>query len=407
MQNFESYHKSTIPLCAAENIISPFSKIPLSSSLQERYIMNGIYEFCIENNFIGSETLYPFYKLINKQCTTLFGSTYADARTLSGMNSITTVLMSLTKQGDSVMVSMPDCGGHPSIPEICYRLGLKIVSMPYNYDKYDFDYERINKILKSQRIDMIVIAPSDILFAPILNRLEISENTILVYDATQILGLIAGKMLPNPFVQNKNTVLLGGTHKTLPGPTCGLIMTQNTELAKLLDKTINPKYIRNTQMHQIASLILTLIEMEYFGESYQKQVVLNANTLGKSLELKGFNVAKINDVYSQTHQIFIHLNEQLTNFFYKKAIFFGITLNKKEKLLFRNYGLRLGVQEITRYGWNKSEITIISEIFSNIQNNCSDQSTLQLINCLNNNKQVKYCFDSIFIEQVIDRLQQK
>lgn len=398
ISNFNAYHKTTIPLCAAENIMSPFSKLPLNSSLQERYIMNGVEKYSIENNFIGSEYLHPFYELINKQCNILFKSTYSDARTLSGLNCITSVLMSLAKQGDTIMLSSPDCGGHPSIPDICCRLGLEIVEMPYNYDSYDFDYDGINTIIKSQKIDMIVIAPSDIIFVPQLDKIKTIENNILVYDATQTLGLIAGKIIPNPLMQNENVILIGGTHKTLPGPTCGLIMTRNSKLAEIIDKTINPKYLRNTQMHQIASLLLTLIEMEYVGQDYQNKIVSNSNALGKVLELHGFAVASANNIYSETHQIFIHLSKNLTDFFYRKAIYFGITLNKKEKMLFRNTGLRLGSQEITRYDWDMCEIEIIGKIFSNILKNQGKVETEHLIKSLVDKKQIFYCFDKTFVE---------
>lgn len=63
---------------------------------------------------------------------------------------------------------------------------------------------------------------------------------------------------------------MGGTHKTIPGVAKALIMTNSKELASRIDKTINPLYLRNTHMQNVASLILTLIEMEYFSEEYCK-----------------------------------------------------------------------------------------------------------------------------------------
>ena len=119
-QKVSSWNKKSLPLCAAENAISPFSQIPLDTFLQEKYIMGGILEYNSNNNFIGSSNLYEFYDLINKQCATLFSSKYADPRTLSGVNAVTTLLMSLFKEGDTILISNEDCGGHSSMPKICH-----------------------------------------------------------------------------------------------------------------------------------------------------------------------------------------------------------------------------------------------------------------------------------------------
>ena len=64
---------------------------------------------------------------------------------------------------------------------------------------------------------------------------------------------------------------MGATHKTLPGPTCGLIMTNNLKLAQQFDTLINPDYLRNSQLHHIFSLILTLMEI---GNLWRKSIVM-------------------------------------------------------------------------------------------------------------------------------------
>ena len=91
-----------LPLCAAENVMSPFSKIPLDTFLQEKYIMGGTLNYQIGNNFIGSEKLYKIYKLLNQQCKRMYQCEYSDARTLSGVNAVTTLLMSLFSAGGTV-----------------------------------------------------------------------------------------------------------------------------------------------------------------------------------------------------------------------------------------------------------------------------------------------------------------
>lgn len=53
-----------LPLCAAENVASPFSKIPLDTFLQEKYIMGGVMEYQNHSNFVGSKKLFKIYELL-------------------------------------------------------------------------------------------------------------------------------------------------------------------------------------------------------------------------------------------------------------------------------------------------------------------------------------------------------
>lgn len=134
----------------------------------------------------------------------------------------------------------------------------------------------------------------------------------MIFDATQILGLIASDNMENPlnwFNDKQKFILMGATHKTLPGPTCGLIMTNNLELARKFDTLINPDYLRNSQLHHIFSLILTLMELEIYGHQYSSNIIKNANVLACALEKYDFTVLKASSKYTYTHQIFISMPE--------------------------------------------------------------------------------------------------
>ncbi|PZT51909.1 hydoxy methyltransferase [Paenibacillus silvae] len=365
--NYLAKKRLTLPLCAAENRMSPFSKIPLQKDYQERYIMNGINSFSIEDNFIGSEHLYEVYKLVSEQCSKLFSAKYADARTLSGMNCVTSLLMSLTNIGDKIMLSTGSSGGHPSMEYVCKRLGLEIIDMPYNYEEFDLDYERIYDVLVEEDIKYLLYAPSDIIMVPDYNKLKLPSHTLFLYDASQTLGLIAGKQVANPLESQINCVLFGGTHKTFPGPANGLIMTNNEEIAKELDENISPKYLRNTQMHQVVSLLYTLFEMEKFGEEYAKKILEYSQGLGIALAEWGYDIPFVNKVPTQTHQLFIRTSQDTMDTIFSNAFRNNITLNKKNKRLFKNYGIRLGTQEIARLAWQEDPIEQIAIIVQSLQ----------------------------------------
>lgn len=376
-KEFDQVKRVTLPLCAAENVMSPFSKVTLSGNFQERYIMNGILNFNVEDNFIGSNSLFQIYQLIQQQCELLFDATYADARTLSGMNCITSLLMSITEQGDTIMVSDSECGGHQSMKIVCQRLGLKIIDMPYDYKNFNIDYSKIYEMLKKEEIKFFLYAPSDIIQAPDYSKLILPEFTVFIYDASQTLGLIAGKQLENPLSSIDNCILIGGTHKTIPGPANGIIMTKSDQWANKIDSTISPKYIRHTQMHQIISLLFTLFELEEFGEEYAKTTIQFSQQLGFELLNLGMNVPLVNNKPSWTHQIFIKTSENKMKKIYQSAFKNNVTLNKKSKLLFDNHGIRLGTQEIARLDWKVNPIFKIAKIISDLQYDKNVQAQIE------------------------------
>ena len=397
-----------LPLCAAENVISPFSKIPLDTFLQEKYIMGGVINYQRENNFVGSKNLYKIYELLFLQCNKLYGCKYADARTLSGVNAVMTLLMSLFSSGDTILISSEECGGHGSMPKICHRLGINTVEMPYNYDIYDFNYKEINKILRKEKINGILICLSDIIIMPQLNKIDLPEECVLLFDATQILGLIATNSMQNPlqwFTDKQKFILMGATHKTLPGPTCGLIMTNNLDLANQFDTLINPDYLRNSQLHHIFSLILTLMELEIYGKQYCVSVVNNANSLAASLVKYNFDIIKVSSKYTYTHQIFISMPETDARKFYNKCLDYGVSINLRNKELYKTCGLRIGTQEISRYGWDEKEMSDISEILRDIRDNkYFSHDISNRINMISSNKKICYTFDENYYDILYTKL---
>lgn len=365
-KEFQNFHNKSLPLCAAENIVSDFVKQPLIKGFQERYIMGSAYNFSMSDNFIGAEFIYPYYKMIDALGKELFHAKYTDVRTLTGMNAANLLASSLIKPGDNVMILSKEWGGHASMRPTFERLGANVFDAPYLIDNYDFDYDRLNQTIKEKNIKFLNIAPSDILFEHQFEKINSSNCTIL-FDYSQTLGLIAAGMLKNPLDSIENCILFGGTHKTMPGPAHGIIMTNNEKLFKTLDEEINPKYLRNIQTHQVISLLCTLIEMKYYGKEYQTNTVRMANKLGFELESFGFNVVKKDGLFTQTHQLFLEMNKSEMNIMFQNAIQERVTLNTKKKPLFKGgYGIRLGLQEISRYNWDDNTLCDIAEILFEI-----------------------------------------
>lgn len=392
-ESFESYYHMTLPLCAAENIISPFVNLPLSLGFQERYIVGNTYSYEEKGNFIGSTYLLPFYELISEKCAAIFHAKYTDARTLTGMNCLMMVLTSLSKIGDRVLILGADAGGHASVKPIAERLGLRTEEVPFDYQKQDVNYEELNNRLQNEQIDYVLLAPSDVIRPFEVWKIDTSQTTLL-YDVSQIMGLIGAGIVLNPLdMMGDNVIIFGGTHKTFPGPASGLIMTNDTRLHEQLEKTINPIYIRHTQMHQKVSLLFALVEFEIFGKAYEEHIVELSNKLAEELEKRGFSVGHIEGKYTNTHEVFMYTDENLMNRIYVNSTRMGITLNQKKKKLFHNYGIRLGTQEIARYGWPIESMSHVADIIYEIsQERVDDVKVSELLDNLPP-KKLQYTFD--------------
>lgn len=396
-EKVKKFNNEKLPLCAAENQMSEFSQNKMCENFAHLYAMGNLYRD-IKNDFIGSEYIFNLYDILSDICKDLFDAQYTDARTLSGMNCVLLVIMSLLKSGDKILLTTPEQGGHASVPKILDALNIQYDSIPYDFENYQIDYQQLNHVLKSNEYKAVIFCQSDLLQPPELDKCEFN-GSLLIYDATQTLGLIAGKVLQNP-IYKENCVLIGGTHKTLPGPTCGLILSNDDKIIKSLDKKINPDLIRNVQPDKIAQLILTLIEQIEMKFAYQKNINHCSQKLGIFLEHVGFNVAKISvNQYSKTHQLFIKCKKFESDTIYNNALKYNVTLNKKQKELFGGYGLRIGVQEIAKYNWDDTLIyNLALLLFELAQKNISVSKIKSLRQQLILKKIPQFTYEQIIIK---------
>ena len=400
VKDFEDYHKEALPLCAAENVISPFANIPLTLGFQERYIMNNTYSFNMDDNFIGCEKLYPFYRKLSDVCLRVFGAKFTDARPFTGMHCIDMITKTICKPGAKMMILSKEYGGHASVKPVVERLGVTTFEAPYDLAENDLDYKAVNEMVKANGIQYILLAPSD-LIKPLNVELIDTTNCVLLYDCSQVMGLIAAKLCPNPLLTMKNIIMFGGTHKTFPGPASGLIMTNDENLHNMMETEINPKYLRHSQMHQKISLLFALIEFEKYGQEYMTKMVHSANYLGSKLRDYGFVISDIHGRISETHQVHILTSKEKMDIIYENASKCKITLNKKHKNLFHGYGIRLGTQEIARYAWNDEALDNVAFAINKIANKDVDVEEVRKIISNLPSKEIHYAFPKSYVDRFI------
>lgn len=390
-REFNEYHKNSVPLCAAENIISKFVNLPLSYGFQERYIMNNTYSFNMDDNFIGCEKLFPFYQKLSEVCERIFDAKYTDPRPFTGMHCIDMITKTICKSGDKMMILGARHGGHASVKPVVERLGVTTYEAPYDMDEYDLDYVAANAMIEKEKINYVLLAPSDLIKPLDVEQIN-TDNCVLLWDCSQLMGLIAAGLCPNPLKTKKNVIMFGGTHKTFPGPASGLILTNEKYLHDMMETQINPKYLRHSQMHQKISLLFALIEFEMYGASYMSHMIHCSNYLGKKLKQFGFDVADYHEQISSTHQVFIRCSKEEMETIYNNAYKCGVTLNKKHKDLFLGYGIRLGTQEIARYDWQDKSLDIVASIIAELAKKDIDLENVEHLKSLLPKKTIKYTF---------------
>lgn len=396
-EEYREFDRDKIPLCAAENFVSPFAKQGLISCYEGKYVSGYIHRDK-EKDFIGSDYLEKVLLLANELANKLFHAKYNDFRSLTGMNTVALILMSMIDKNSKILITDPASGGHGSLPKLCNNLGIRYNSIPFDYEKMQIDYEQLNEILlNDHEISYLFFCQSDILQPPDLNKINLPQNVGIIYDATQTLGLIAGNVIPNPLENQKNIVLIGGTHKTFPGVTCGYVATNSEEIIQLINQNISPNFLRNVQVNNITSVCLSMIEMLRFGKQYANNIVHIANELGRELSTKKIYVKKISDkLFTQTHQIFIGNGMGSIDETYAYFRKFGITLNKRNTKYIQ--GFRIGVQEIARYGF-QDHIGELSELIRLVlEEPFKEREILTLKAYLAKFKTNKYVIDDIFME---------
>lgn len=390
---YKHFDADKLPLCAAENYTSEFVNNSQISIWNGKYGLSS-HNYNKESDFIGGEYLQELVSLTEDQCNRLFGAKYSNSKTFTGMNCFTVSLLSCMNLIDNrkALITCPDCGGHASIPQILSSLGFEVNNIPFDYTNYDINYIATNEMLKKDNYGLLVFALSDLLRQPNLDNLVIPENCLVIYDSTQTLGLVAANMCYSPLSsKHKKLLLIGGTHKTLPGPSCGLIMTNNESLYLSMEMNISPVFIRDFQPSNVAGLLMALIEAEEIGQDYQKNIIFTANTLANKLEKRGLRVASLDNQYTYTHQIFIETSKEQMETIYNNALKFGVTLNKKEKELFNGYGIRIGVQEIARYLWDDADLTVVSIIINQLsKKEIDDDYIKKLILSISQKKKPKF-----------------
>ncbi|WP_202319483.1 serine hydroxymethyltransferase [Archaeoglobus neptunius] len=393
--------EDSIPLIASENITSPLVRRCYVSDLGHRYAEGKVGERFYEGCSYIDEIEQMAIDLTRK----IFEVEHANVQPISGVVANIAAFFALTSAGDTIMSLSVPCGGHISHDTVSAAglRGLRVVHYPFNNEEMTIDLDRTAVIAREIEPKLFILGSSLILFRqPVSEIRKIADEigAYVMYDASHVLGLIAGKSFQNPIKEGAD-VMTGSTHKTFFGPQRAIIASKEG-LAEDIDRAVFPGVVSNHHLNTLAGYVIAAMEMLEFGERYAKQVVKNAKTLAEELYNLGYRVLGENKGFTETHQVAVDVKEHGGGErVAKKLEAVGIILNKN-LLPWDSIedtedpsGIRIGVQEVTRLGMKEEDMRILANFIDAAIREKKSAATIreEIKEFKKNFRTVKYSFD--------------
>lgn len=370
-----------LELIASENYVSDHVLTVTGSILTNKYAEG----YPGRRYYGGCENVDEIEDLARDRLKKLYGASYVNVQPHSGSQANMAAYRALLKNGDKVMGLALDHGGH-----LTHGHSLSFSGIDYDFHSYYVDketeminYDELEELAKKIKPKLIVTGasayPRSIDFKR-FNQIARSVGAYLMVDMAHIAGVVAAGLHQNPIPYAD--IVTSTTHKTLRGPRGGIILTNNEDIAKTIDRVVFPGIQGGPLMHIIAGKAVAFKEaLEEDFITYQKQVVTNAKLLADELQKRGFYVVTGG---TDTHMVL--LNVKKTHGFTGKVaeVVLGeanITCNKNtvpydtEKPLLAS-GIRLGTPAITTRGFKEKEIIEVAELIARVLNNINNKEVI-------------------------------
>ena len=234
-------------------------------------------------------------------------------------------------------------------------------------------------------------------------------NTTIMYDMAHVLGLV-GDYFQKPFEEGAE-IVTGSTHKTFFGPQRGVIAVnyQKDELKYGLWKTIEsrafPGSVSNHHLGTQLGLLMAAYEMNTFKDEYQKAVVENAKHFAKCLKAEGLDVQGDPAIdYTETHQVIVSVGygcgPDVAERLEENNIIVNYQATPDEEAFTASGALRMGVSEMTRFGFGKEEFAKLAQLMADCILRARDVS--QDVERLRAGfTKMRYCFEGPEFEEAL------
>lgn len=359
-----------IELIASENFTSRAVMETQGSVLTNKYAEG----FPGKRYYCGCEEVDKAENIARTRLKKLFNCSYANVQPHSGSQANQAVYLALLKPGDTILAMSLDCGGHLTHGAAPNQSGKWFNPVFYGVDKEKnyIDFDEVERLALEYKPKLIIAGYS--CYTQELDFKKFREiadkvGAYLLADIAHIAGIIAVGEHPSPFPYAH--VATSTTHKTLRGPRGGIIISDDPEIGKLMNKAVFPGLQGGPLMHVIAAKAVAFKEaLSDDYKKYIKQVLKNAKVLGKTLQDRGYDILTNGTV---NHIVVLDLRKQgitgkLASESLERA---GITSNKNtvpydDTSPFITSGVRLGTPACTTRGFEEEEFIITGNLIADV-----------------------------------------
>jgi len=352
VERHSAYRHDCVGLVPTENLLSPLARSLLASDLSHRYLFQNP-----QWRYVGGQHLAEVEHEAIALARTVFDVRHVNVRPLSGENCTNIVIHAVLERGGTFYHLAMEDGGHFAADSVAARLTDARHRIPYDAEAATIDLAGCERAFAAAPPDVIYLDASMLLYPhPVRGLRELAgPDTIIVYDASQVLGLIAGGEFQDPLREGAD-ILSGSTHKSLPGPQKGIIMTDRDDIAARVEATIFPGHVSNFHLHHVAALAITLAETQTHGAAYARQTIANARAFGDELRRRGLLVQG-GERITASHQVWLDVADRATpDQAVERLHAANLIANVNLIPSLRAKGLRLGTPEVTRLGMREDDL---------------------------------------------------
>ena len=354
-----------IELIASENIVSPAVMAAMGSVLTNKYAEG----YPGKRYYGGCEDVDIVENIARDRAEKLFGAKFANVQPHSGAQANIAVYFALLNPGDTVMGMNLAEGGHLTHGSPVNLSGKYFNFVPYGINEEGYiDYDELEQKALSCKPKMIVAGASA--YPRIIDFKRISEiakkvGAYLMVDMAHIAGLVAAGLHPSPVPYAD--VVTTTTHKTLRGPRGGMILCNDEEIAKAVNKAIFPGTQGGPLMHIIAGKAVCFGEaLKPEFKEYQQKVLDNCKALANGFTKYGVDLVSGG---SDNHLLLLDLRSlHITGKELEHRLDeVYITANKNAipndpEKPFVTSGIRVGTPAVTSRGFKEEEMKVVGSL---------------------------------------------
>src|SRR5206468_480525 len=368
-----AWFSKSLPMIASENVISPMAREMLLTDFGDRYAEGLPHERYYQGNTFVDEVEDRVVALAEQ----IFRVRHVDPRPISGTVANLAVYYALLEPGDIMTSVALSHGAHISSAKFggAGMRGINNVNYPFDVERMNIDIDGSAKIIRHVKPTVAAFGQSVFLFPPPLKELgdAFQEADCHVwYDGAHVMGLIAGGQFQDPLREGAD-VITGSTHKTLPGPQHGILLSdsEDEKFVKRLMKGVFPGVVSNHHLHAMAALGITLAEHLEFGREYAAQIVKNAKALGQALRERGFPVLAEKYGFTESHALAIDVAKlgggaHVSLQFEKANVITNKNLLPWDTSSVKPSGVRVGTQELTRLGMREGQMSEVADLMARV-----------------------------------------